>query len=220
MENQMIGKINTLGKVGSILCKICKVVIIVGVIACLVGGILLCFVPREAARLDLTSRNAVTVHLDEKYDVLHLVDFDEGDGVLKLGNHTYQIVDDDNQELVVKRTFYVSDMKWLLFAGIIALAVLYLPFYYGDKLCSAFRTCATPFTQKISQGLRNPAWSLVPVAVVSSLAECVSDSLLSGDWDLSIGLDVSTVLLVLCIFMLSAIFKYGTALQTQSDETL
>lgn len=95
-----------------------------------------------------------------------------------------------------------------------------LPFYYGDKLCSAFRTCATPFTQKISQGLRNLAWSLVPVAVVSSLAECVSDSLLSGDWDLSIGLDVSTVLLVLCIFMLSAIFKYGTALQTQSDETL
>lgn len=220
MENKMISKINTLGKVGDILCRICKIVLIVAAVAALVAGILLCFVPRSAARLELTSVNTVVVHTDEKYDIGRFVDLDDVDGVLTLGNNSYKIVDDDLNDWQETRTFYLSDMKWVVFAAIFVFAALYLAFHFGGRLCAAFRTCTTPFTQEISRGLTRLAWALIPIAVISSLVECVSHWVVSGDWDISLGLDISTVLLILCIFMLSYIFKYGAALQLQSDETL
>lgn len=220
MENKMISRINTLGKVGDFICKVCKIVLIIAAVGCLVGGILLCFVPRSAASIELTSVNTAVVHLDEKYDISRFVDMGDIDGMLSLGGNAYEIVDDDFDEWQASRTFYLSDGKWVLFAAILALAALYIPFHFGGKLCAAFRNCTTPFTPEISKGLTNLAWALIPVAVVGELVETFAGCLFTGDWNISLNLDVTGILMILCIFLLSYIFKYGTALQIQSDETL
>lgn len=220
MENKMISRINTMGKVGNFICKVCKIVLIIAMVGCLVGGVLLCFVPRSAASLELTSVNTAVVHLDERYDISRLVDMGDIDGMLSMGGNSYKIVDDDFDDWQTSRTFYLSDAKWVLLAGILALAALYIPFHFGGKLCAAFRDCTTPFTQEISRGLTNLAWALIPAAVVSSLVETFSGCLFTGNWDISLDVNITGILMILCIFLLSYIFKYGTALQIQSDETL
>ena len=68
--------------------------------------------------------------------------------------------------------------------------------------------------------LKKVAIALIPMAFLSNLTTSVTDSIMSGNVNIVIGVDMTTVLLVLLVFMLSAIFSYGTMLQQESDETL
>ncbi len=218
MENN-IQKINTLGKVGDIICKILKVILVIGAVVCFVCGILMCFVPRDAVKLELSSANTAIVHLNEKFDIIKKLDLDLDDETLKIGEHSYQIVDDGELDLE-SHTLYLSDVKWVLFAGILACAAAWVFFHYAGKLCACFRYCTTPFTEEASKGLTRLAWSLVPMAVVGSLMEGFAGAALLGDGDVSVSVNLETVFAVLCLFLLSYVFKHGTALQTQADETL
>jgi len=68
--------------------------------------------------------------------------------------------------------------------------------------------------------LKKVAIALIPMAFLSNLTTSVTDSIMSGSVNIVIGVDMTTILLVLLIFMLAAIFSYGTMLQQESDETL
>ncbi len=72
----------------------------------------------------------------------------------------------------------------------------------------------------MSSGLMKLAYSFIGVGVVGMFGESVVNSCLMNRFLIGIDLDLGTVLLILCVFMLSFIFKHGIALQVQSDETL
>ncbi len=220
MKSETIKKINTFGKVGYIICKIGKIAMMIATIACLVGAILMCFVPKEAVKIELTTQNTAVVYFDSKYDLSRFFDLEIDDGILEIGENTYAVVGDEDAPATVTSTLYVSNLKWVLFASVLGCFTVLVAFYFAEKLCKAFKDCETPFTEEVSGGLMKFAYSLIGVGVIGMLGESVIDSFLANKFLIGIDLDLVTVLLVLCVFMLSFIFKHGTALQAESDETL
>ncbi len=220
MKSNTISKINKFGKIGYIICKIGKIAMMIATIACLVGAILMCFVPKDAAKIELTTSNTAVVQLDSSYDLSKIFDLDIEDGILELGENTYSVVGDADAPATVTSTLYVSNFKWILFVGVLGCFTVLVAFYFAEKLCKSFKDSETPFTEEISGGLMKFAYSLIGVGVVGMLGESVASSILMGEFLVGIDLNITTVLLVLCVFMLSFIFKHGTALQAESDETL
>ncbi len=221
MKNDTILKINKLSKVGYILSSIGKVALMIAAIACLVGSILMCFVPKEAASIQLSVASSAVIQVDESISFTNLASLDSEGGILELGQNRYQIVTNDKENPdALETTFYLSDVKWILFGGVFTCVAACVSFFFAGKLCAWFKECDTPFSEEISTGLVKLVWSLIPLCMVTSVMESAVDSLGTGRWDLVIGVDLTTVLLILCVFLLSYIFKYGTVLQIESDETL
>lgn len=221
MKTVTIRKINNFGKAGYIITKIGQIALLIAAIGCLVGAVLMCFVPKGAVRIELFTTNSAVIHLDDSIDFLQTFDLEVEDGILEIGQNTYEVImGDEDEATALETTLYLSNIKWILFLAFIACSAAYVAFRFAGKLCTYFKDCDTPFSESIAKGLTNLAWSLIPLCVMNSLMESVTDSLLTGQFDIIIGLDLTTILLILCIFMLSFIFKHGTALQIESDETL
>lgn len=220
MKSETIKKINTLGKVGYIICKIGKIAMMIATIACLIGAVLMCFVPKEAVKIELTTSNTAVIKLDDSYDLSKIFDLDIKDGVLEIGDNTYSVVGGADAPEAVTKTVYISNFKWILFAASLGCFSVLVAFYFAEKLCKSFKDCETPFTEEVSGVLMKFAYSLISVGVLGMIGESVVDSFFANSFLMGIDVDLGTVLLILCVFMLSFIFKHGTALQIQSDETL
>ncbi len=219
--NTTVQKINTIGKIGYIICKIGKILTLIGASICLAGAIIMCFVPRDAVVMEFVSENSATVTIAGDIDLGGILDFDADDGaVIEWDKNTYKITGENGEGITTERIFRLSDIKWVLFMSVLACIAAYFPLLFAGKLCKFFEKCTTPFAEEVSGILVKLAVSLIPISIMSSLAESVSESVISGKIDISISVDLTVVIAVLCIFMLSLVFKYGTALQTESDETL
>ncbi len=216
-----IGKINTLGKAGDIICRIGKILMIIAAVASLVGFVLICLVPKEAVIIELNSMGTARVQMDETLSYPKVFDLDISDGVLTLGKQQYQVVTDSGDvRAPLTHTFYFSNIKWICLAGVLAAATGYLVLYYAGRLCAEFRSCKTPFTEAIAADFIRLAWSLVPFSILTNTLSSYAESMFSGRVQIMVTVDIATVILVLGFIMLSFIFKYGVALQTESDETL
>ena len=104
--------------------------------------------------------------------------------------------------------------------GAITLVALFITLLFAGKLCQAFRDCESPFEEKVVKQLNSLAYSLLPWVVLGSLTESISESIFTNNFNLMIGVDLGMVLIILFIFVLAYIFKYGAVLQQESDETL
>ena len=68
--------------------------------------------------------------------------------------------------------------------------------------------------------MQNLAYALIPWAFATSFKDAATESLIKGGNDFAWSLDLGVVLVVLVVFLLVYIFKYGAILQQESDETL
>ena len=64
------------------------------------------------------------------------------------------------------------------------------------------------------------AWALVCLPFASSIAESISTSIMTGRVSIGLHIDMMEVIVILAVFALTYIFKYGAVLQRESDETL
>ena len=64
------------------------------------------------------------------------------------------------------------------------------------------------------------AWALVCLPFASSIAESISESILLSSLRIGLHIDLMEVIVILAVFALTYIFKYGAVLQRESDETL
>ncbi len=218
MENKSLSKINTMGKVGYIIATIGKITLEIAAIACLVGGILLCFVDEQTMQITVSTANGISVVMFGD-TVTPIIDIDNSG--IEIGNRHFEIITNpDKSPTTTNVTYRITDAKWFFFGGAVSCVVAYIVFRFAAILFRHFRSCATPFTEEISKGLMNLAFSLIPLTVIHALMESITNSIITGRFNISLNIDLTYVLLVLCVFMLSIIFKYGTELQAQSDETL
>ena len=223
MKNETILKINKMGNAGAIIAKIMKIILIIAAVACIVGSGILLMLPREAASITLVHDATVKLNLD--YD--HIVDMDAAEGIFELNGITYQmdkVTANGNQLAATMKsdetTVYAKDGLWVLIAAFVVLICGIIVAHLVEQLCKTFRNCETPFTEDISNQLKKVAISLIPLGILAPMVENGVDGFLAGKVDVVISVDLLTVFLVVMIYMLAAIFSYGTALQQESDETL
>lgn len=242
MKNDVVSKVNKIGKAGVIITNIGKVFLWIGLVMCLLTGLLLLALPDDFIMIHMEGKAAIEVNFPAAISQsdFYVVEQD-GVGELKWNDVTWGEVDAslevNGQEygvvgMVKTENGYLMDamsdtytIKVTNFASVVILAavlcaVTLITMHFVGKLCKLFQDCETPFTTEIADALKKLAIALIPMAFLAKLSESVSNSVMSGDVNIVIGVDLMTVLLVLLVFMLSAIFNYGTLLQQESDETL
>lgn len=231
MKEEAIRKINKMGHAGQVIANICKVLVIIGAVFVLLGACILLAMPEgavtasPAGTVDLTvDVGALGQHISDKQreDLLNdatgfgqFVDGDpftsvevEGDVIRFSGAAEAGTVD--------LHKVGVSLLVLLLF--LIAVTVT---LFFVASLCKALRYCETPFSEDIVQRIRRVAWSLIPWALLGGgNFQSPFEMLTDGSIDVFVGINLETVLLILIIFALSFIFRYGAMLQQESDETL
>lgn len=234
MKNEIMTKVNKIGNAGQIIANIAKVVIAIGAVACLVSGIILTVLPDDMVVIHVDGKAAVEINMPM---VGNQIVSEDGpsvvigsvstDGALELNGIEYGVVgmtQTENGFLMEAEadsyTLRFNQLTSVVFLAAVNCAAMWVVMHFVAKLCKLFKECETPFTEEVVQTLKKVAIALIPMAFLSNLTTSVTDSIMSGSVNIVIGVDMTTILLVLIIFMLSAIFSYGTMLQQESDETL
>ena len=242
MKNDVVLKVNKIGKAGVVITKIVNVFLWIGCIMCLLAGLLMLALPDDFITIHMDGKAAVEVsfpaaikesdfYIIEDDGVAELkwneVTWGEIDGSLEVNGQEYDVVGmvkTENGFLMDAQsdsyTINLKNLTGVVWAAAVLCAVSLAVMHFVGKLCELFQDCETPFTVEISEALKKLAIAIIPMAFFSNLSESVSNSLMSGQINIVIGVDLMTVLLVLLVFMLSAIFNYGAMLQQESDETL
>ena len=236
MKKETITKVNKIGKAGQIIANIGKVIIAIGAIACLVAGIILLAMPDDMLAIHMEGKAAVEINMplvgeqivmDTGNGSAFAVGAVSAEGSLELNGMEYGIVGMTQTETGVMvnaeadtYTLSLNQLISVVFLGAVNCVAMWVVMHFVAKLCTLFKECETPFTEEVVQTLKKVAIALIPMAFMSNLTTSVTNSIMSGNVNIVIGVDITTVLLVLIIFMLAAIFSYGTMLQQESDETL
>ena len=236
MKNEVISKINTIGKAGNIISKIAKVIMIIGLVGCIVGTVLLSFIPKDFVTFNMSGDAVITVNTDNMplFEIINFgdevhIDKNEDDLSVKWDiNDVAYIVSELEQNgnvinMYAEAESYkidISSFKWFLIPVIVFMISALVVVHFIGILCKKFQYCSTPFTEDIVKAIKNLAISIIPMALLQSVTESITNSMMAGDIDIVVGVDLMTVILVILIFLLAAIFNYGTMLQKESDETL
>lgn len=236
MKNEIVAKINKIGKIGSVINNIAKIIIIIGLVACIIGTALLAFIPANFVTFDISGKAVANIDF-ENIPVFEVVDLGDlqnidvtdpaADTEIDINGISYGVTDferKDNKITVYAQadsyTIDISNFKWFLVPVIVFLISVLIVINFIGKLCKNFQLCVTPFSEEVVDILKKLAISIIPMALLQSVAESMTDSMMTGDIDIILGIDLMTVILVILIFLLATIFKYGTMLQNESDETL
>ena len=232
MKAEIIAKVNQIGKVGLIITRICQVCLWIGVVACILSGIVLSFIPDDMIAIHMEHKATVEVNMPEIAGTLtengkSNTTWGDVESSLKVDGMEYGVVDVRQTEKGVEieadtdayTIHFRSIANTVLLAAVYCVVCLVVMHFVG-VVCKKFKECETPFSDDIVTPLRNLAISLIPMTVFSTLTESVMNSIITGNVNIVLGVDLSTVLMILLIILLYMIFRYGTMLQQESDETL
>lgn len=234
MKNEIITKVNTIGKAGQIIANLGKVIIAIGVIACLISGIVLMALPDDMVVLHMDGKATVEVNMPGMIggsivtqDGVTATTWGDVNTSMEMNGVKYGVsgmTQTENGYLIEAEaesyTLKFNQLANVVFLAAVQCVVMWIVIHFISKLCKLFKECETPFTEEIVQALKKIAIALIPMAFLTNLTSSVTDSIMTGNVNIVIGVDLTTVLLILLVFMLSAIFNYGTMLQQESDETL
>ena len=227
MKEEVVKKVNMVGKAGQILTKIAEVGVWIALVVCflmMLAGILL---PKELISVSLSHKAVIKVDISGVSFLDEMEKVGESDGTLELDGISYELESVTETESKLEavgesevHTIHVRDLIWTMAIGMISLASVLVVLHYAEVLCKGFRYCETPFTDEIVQALKHLAIAMIPMIVLSNAGETTLEGLIVGNADLVFGVDLMEVMLVIIVFLLSAIFRYGAMLQQESDDTV
>ena len=225
MKEEAIKKINKIGKISGIFALISKILVGMGLFL-LLAGVVVCFaVPESFIKFGLGTEVDITVDMNSVDQKLSDADVEMMKKDMQVNGEAPAEVTVDNNVIRVSEadenlTLTLRDIAWLLVVVTLGLVMTMITLCFISGLCKAFRDCSTPFEANVIKKMQNFAYSLIPWALVSTVTQSVSNSLVSNKLDLTLSVDLGVIIVVLVVFLLVHIFKYGAVLQQESDETL
>ncbi len=242
MKEQAIKKINQIGKVSGIITLISKILVGLGIAVMLLASILCFAIPSEGFSYGIEKRGVVEIDANALGGVITQEDLDQIQKDLENGTKTkidsglvdVNIGGDDLESVAVEKTengikvigdakthqMNFREMAYFLLALTALLAMTQVTLYFIGFLCKAFRDCQSPFEENVTKKMRNLAFALIPWTVASSLSDIIVNNVIKNSNTIALSVNLGMVIVVLVVFMLSYIFKYGAILQQESDETL
>ena len=235
MKEQAIQKINQIGKISSVVVLIAKILVGVGLVCTIIGAVICFAIPKEL--VEVTTAGAMVIDVDfsalgAELSELH----DEAAREEAVAEMKESFESEDDEFTVVDVTmdetgaqiagtmaeysFTIRDGAWAVVIAAVALAMTFVTLCFISALCKAFRDCQSPFEENVINKMKNLAIALIPWCIVSSVSDSTFDSIINGKPSFSLSVDLGMVLVVLIVFVIVHIFKYGAVLQQESDETL
>ncbi len=240
MKEQVIGRLKNLGHVGQIITLIIKIIVIVALVVMIaltiLGGI---FIPQTEVRLggtaeasfDLSSIGITEEDLESGTSYIGNMIMDNVDGVdvsYSFNGSDYEPTDVTVEDGIVRVTLEgkdigvitKQDLVHLLIWVDIYLALFLVSLIFFGRLCKSLHNCVSPFAPEVIDALRNFAFSLIPWIVVSTVLDTMASGLASGNMHFSFSINLGMLVLVILMFVLVRIFRYGAMLQQEADETI
>lgn len=234
MKEETILKMNKVGKVGSIIMLITRILLIIALAGAVAGTIAVVVLPDELVTLDVSgiadvgidlSKINVTLSDSEQENIKNEISQGNIDIDLMTMDYNAETVSVDEDGFTLHavagtRTLDLGDLLGVLIIAVITLAFGIITVWCFGNLCKEFSVCTSPFDEKITSKMQKTAISLIPWALCSGITKSLTDSILKSKVSLVLGIDLGVVLVIVIIFVLVQIFKYGAVLQKESDETL
>lgn len=236
-KKDAIIKINQIGKVGTILALITKILLGISLGACLIGLVVTLVLPKELFSVKMSGMADIVVDLSRFGENL-LEEENVGGNQLRqnvensanityAGNHfTVSGLETEGSRMQIKANgslaaFDMRSCSWAIAGAMVNLILLFISTWFISLLAKAFRDCQSPFEEKVIQRMKWFAYSLIPWVVISNIVAFFERKLwVSGAGGFDYSIDFSVVIIVLVILALAYIFQYGAVLQKESDETL
>ena len=231
-KEKVVRNINKIGKAGTIISTIMQIILIIGLVGVILGAAILLSIPSDMFSFRIESSGSMEFDVngipeeglkffskDLKESFVNVdfnmngIDYKATNTVVN-GSHISTEVEGNSNVITPTRLGIV-----VAAAGVIVL-LTFVVMLFIKKLCKSIRDCESPFDQAIIKNMECCAWALIPWIFVSGISENVIKAALTGGKNMLFSVDLSTVLVILLIFGLTYIFKYGAQLQTESDETL
>lgn len=242
-KEDAVKRINQIGFAGWIIALIAKIVLFIGIAAATIGLILiLALIPRGFLTMQGDGAGKISLNLNTIGQ--EITDKDRTALEAQTGeitSATTMMIDGavfsmdnpevDGNEITFDWHFAGSDEEitldlhnlWVpLLATVLVLVVAQVSVFFISALCKAFRHCASPFDDNVITKMRNLAFSLIPWTVMSNITDNVWANVLRANplYTFNLSIDFGMIIVVLIVFALTYIFKYGAVLQRESDETL
>ena len=232
-KDNAISKINSIGKAGRILSKIAMIALMIGCIAVIVSGIMFLAIPKEDFVFKMNNDATLTVNMDSKM-VGALTSAKQDAESLPQGSTSINGVNYSFEDVTFEQDGKIANFKLqgdgatitsgriaaICFVAAVFMAINALLFFYVGKLCKSLETCNTPFEEDIIKGMKNCAWVLIPWCVLGGAFESFMATAFTSNIRTGFNVDIPTVIVILLLFGLAYVFKYGAVLQRESDETL
>lgn len=236
MNNSAIQKINGFGKAGRIIANICKILVIIAIVAMIVATVIMFVLPTDLVQIRMDAHADVTVNYDKMGSFAKLLtpstaeemlddlqeDSDFEFNGMEFAVDTAEVTNENihfsaNAQV---NTLDVGHIRIVLIFAIFALALVLVSMHFICSFCKALEVCKSPFEDNMIRKMQQLAWALVCLPFASSIAESISESILLSSLRISLHIDLMEVIVILAVFALTYIFKYGAVLQRESDETL
>ena len=216
-----VKKINNLGKVSRIILIIMRIVCIIGIIAAIVGGIiLLAIFPTNSTAITSkgTASYEMTADTNRLPSSISLYENEDNTNEqFKIFGTEISLIDTISDNDGIKK--YTCEAKFnslnstllkyglagVCFGGAIYVAFTLVVVIFAGKLAKALETCQSPFEESVTKAMKHFAFSLIP-AVLTYITQG--------------SINLTMVLIVIAVIIFSYIFSYGAKLQQESDETL
>lgn len=231
MKEQAINKIHKMGHAGQVITLICKILLIIGLVAALTGAIILARIPRGFFTVDVDGNAVMSIDLTRMgipmtNEISESLERWSNGGNINIQGAEFSLADAEVTENGVRftggavgRVFDLRQILAPILAACVILVAALVTIFFAGALCKALRYCVSPFEENVIKRIRHLAFSLIPWTVVSTLTSGMS----AGPFTeprFTLGIDLGMVIVVLIVLALAYIFQYGAMLQQESDETL
>ena len=220
-KSEAISKINKVGKIGQVICNICKVFLGIGIAATLAASIVLAVMPKDFIQMDVVGSTRIDVNMEaigreltaeQEREITNGADQGLSGVVFQEGSFGYEISD---------VSYSIHDMVYVTISAFFYAIAAMVSLVFAGRLCKAFAVCGSPFDMDVIGKMRAFAFSIIPWVVLDNLVGNVSRAVFAGkNSTYHVSVDLTMLALVLVLFALTYIFRYGAMLQQESDETL
>lgn len=235
-KENAISKINTMGKVGTILALITKILLIIAMVLLVVSTVVLAVLPDNLFRVNMRGNANVIFNMSGfGENILKDADVEEiQEEITKNQKITYAgnqfavsevEVDTQKDEIVIDAegeltNFTSHQLVWALLGALLQIALTLMTVIFISRLTKAIRDCKSPFETRVIVRMKQFAYSLIPWAVASWIINAMESRIWMSGGGIHFELNVNVIIVVLVILALAYIFQYGAVLQQESDETL
>lgn len=105
---------------------------------------------------------------------------------------------------------------WCVLAAVSGIAALFMM----RRLFCGFEQCESPFREEVVKRMRQFTFSLLPFAILVSVAETAAETILYPKEGLNLYVEWGAFAAFVIALCLGTVFRYGAQLQQESDETL
>ena len=229
MNNQLVKRMNTVGKVGKIITIVVIVLAIIASVAMTACAVFVSVLPEDTITAHISTQAYVElsdkVFKDVSDTIVKNVN-DQANSVYDTGSVIYNVqaekVDGDAVLLVSADRFHF-DFSTLVPAIWIALfncvAFIVCAFFFKG-LMKELSIAQSPFTDGVVGKMKNFAIAILAASVATSIANAVMSAILSAGTTFAFNFNFGSIITAVIIFVLATVFRYGAQLQKESDETL